>query len=50
MVIIVAPSGTHLPQTGTSLFAALALAMALSGIALTAAGAWASLTGRRCRH
>lgn len=39
----VAPSGTHLPQTGTSLFAALA--MALSGIALTAAGAWASLTG-----
>ncbi len=44
----VAPSGTHLPQTGTSLFAALA--MALSGIALTAAGAWASLTGRRCRH
>ena len=44
----VAPSGTHLPQTGTSLFAALA--MALSGIALTAADAWASLTGRRCRH
>lgn len=44
----VAPSGTHLPQTGTSLFAALA--MALSGIAFTAAGAWASLTGRRCRH
>lgn len=44
----VAPSGTHLPQTGTSLFAALA--MVLSGIALTAAGAWASLTGRRCRH
>lgn len=44
----VAPSGTHLPQTGTSLCAALA--MALSGIALTAAGAWASLTGRRCRH
>lgn len=44
----VAPSGTHLPQTGTSLFAALA--MALSGIVLTAAGAWASLTGRRCRH
>ena len=44
----VAPRGTHLPQTGTSLFAALA--MALSGIALTAAGAWASLTGRRCRH
>lgn len=44
----VAPSGTHLPQTGTSLFAALA--MALSGIALTAAGAFASLTGRRCRH
>lgn len=44
----VAPSGTHLPQTGTSLFAALA--MALSGIALTAAGAWASLTGRRYRH
>lgn len=44
----VAPSGTHLPQTGTSLFAALA--MALSGIALTAAGAWASLTDRRCRH
>lgn len=41
----VAPSGTHLPQTGTSLFAALA--MALSGIVLTAAGAWASLTGRR---
>lgn len=44
----VTPSSTHLPQTGTSLFAALA--MALSGIALTAAGAWASLTGRRCRH
>lgn len=44
----VAPSGTHLPQTGTSLFAALA--MALSGIVLTTAGAWASLTGRRCRH
>lgn len=44
----VVPSGTHLPQTGTSLFAALA--MALSGIALTAAGAWASLTGRHCRH
>ena len=44
----VAPSGPHLPQTGTRLFAALA--MALSGIALTAAGAWASLTGRRCRH
>lgn len=35
-------------RNGTSLFAALA--MALSGIALTAAGAWASLTGRRCRH
>jgi len=46
----VAPSGTHLPQTGTSLFAALALAMALSGIALTAAGAWASLTGKYARH
>ena len=30
----VAPSGTHLPQTGTSLFAALAMA----------------LSGRRCRH
>lgn len=44
----VAPSGTHLPQTGTSLFAALA--MALSGIALTAAGAWASLTGKCARH
>lgn len=44
----IAPSSTHLPQTGTSLFAALA--MALSGIVLTAAGAWASLTGRRCRH
>lgn len=44
----VAPSGTHLPQTGTSLFAALA--MALSGIALTAAGAWASLTGKYTRH
>lgn len=44
----VAPSGTHLPQTGTSLFAALA--MALSGIALTAAGAWASLTGKYARH
>lgn len=42
------PSGTHLPQTGTSLFAALA--MALSGIALTAAGAWASLTGKYARH
>lgn len=44
----VAPSGTHLPQTGTSLFAALA--MALSGIALTATGAWASLTGKYARH
>ena len=44
----VAPSGTHLPQTDTSLFAALA--MALSGIALTAAGAWASLTGKYARH
>lgn len=44
----VAPSGTHLPQTGTSLFAALA--MVLSGIALTAAGAWASLTGKYARH
>ena len=44
----VAPSGTHLPQTGTSLFAALA--MALSGIALTAAGAWASLTGKYAQH
>lgn len=44
----VAPSGTHLPQTGTSLFAALA--MALSGTALTAAGAWASLTGKYARH
>ena len=44
----IAPSGTHLPQTGTSLFAALA--MALSGIALTAAGAWASLTGKYARH
>ena len=44
----VAPSGTHLPQTGTSLFAALA--MALSGIALTAAGAWASLTGKYARQ
>ena len=44
----VAPSGTHLPQTGTSLFAALAIA--LSGIALTAAGAWASLTGKYARH
>ena len=37
-----------LPQTGTSLFAALA--MALSGIALMAAGAWASLTGKKARH
>ena len=37
-----------LPQTGTSLFAALA--MALSGFALMAAGAWASLTGRYARH
>ena len=44
----VAPSSTHLPQTGTSLFAALA--MALSGIVLTAAGAWASLTGKYARH
>lgn len=44
----VAPSGTHLPQTGTSLFAALA--MALSGIVLTVAGAWASLTGKYARH
>ena len=37
-----------LPQTGTSLFAALA--MALSGIALTIAGAWASLLGKNSRH
>ncbi len=37
-----------LPQTGTSLFAALA--MALSGIAMMAAGAWASLTGKHARH
>lgn len=37
-----------LPQTGTSLFAALA--MALSGFALMAAGAFASLTGKNARH
>ena len=37
-----------LPQTGTSLFAALA--MALSGFALTLAGAWASLLGKNSRH
>ena len=37
-----------LPQTGTSLFAALA--MALSGVALTLAGAWASLLGKNSRH
>ena len=37
-----------LPQTGTSLFAALALA--LSGFALTLAGAWASLLGKNSRH
>ena len=37
-----------LPQTGTSLFAALA--MALSGFALTIAGAWASLLGKNSRH
>ena len=37
-----------LPQTGTSLFAALA--MALSGFALTFAGAWASLLGKNSRH
>ena len=37
-----------LPQTGTSLFAALA--MALSGIAMMAAGAWASLTGKHAHH
>lgn len=37
-----------LPQTGTSLFAALV--MALSGFALTAAGAFASLTGKNARH
>ena len=37
-----------LPQTGTSLFAALA--MALSGFALTIAGAWASLLGKNNRH
>ena len=29
---------------------ALALAMALSGFALMAAGAWASLTGKYARH
>ena len=40
---------THaLPQTGTSLFAALA--MALGGFALTIAGAWASLLGKNSRH
>ena len=37
-----------LPQTGTSLFAALA--MALGGVALTLAGAWASLLGKNSRH
>ena len=37
-----------LPQTGTSLFAALA--MALSGFALTIAGAWSSLVGKNSRH
>ena len=37
-----------LPQTGTSLFAALA--MALGGFALTIAGAWASLLGKNSRH
>ena len=37
-----------LPQTGTSLFAALA--MALSGFALTIAGAWASLLGKNSRR
>ena len=37
-----------LPQTGTSLFAALA--MALSGFALTLAGAWASRLGKNSRH
>ena len=37
-----------LPQTGTSLFAALA--MALSGFALTIAGAWASLLGKNSRY
>ena len=37
-----------LPQTGTSLFAALA--MALGGFALTIAGAWASLLGKNNRH
>lgn len=37
-----------LPQTGTSLFAALA--MALSGFALMTAGAFASLPGRNARH
>ena len=37
-----------LPQTGTSLFAALA--MALSGFALTIAGAWSSLLGKNSRH
>ena len=37
-----------LPQTGTNLFAALA--MALSGFALTIAGAWSSLVGKNSRH
>ena len=37
-----------LPQTGTSLF--VALAMALGGFALTIAGAWASLLGKNSRH
>ena len=37
-----------LPQTGMNLFAALA--MALSGFALMAGGAFASLTGKNARH
>ena len=43
-----AATAARLPQTGTSLFAALA--MALSGFALTIAGAWASLLGKNSRH
>ena len=42
------PDAHALPQTGMNLFAALA--MALSGFALMAGGAFASLTGKNARH
>ena len=42
------PTASALPKTGVNWMAALA--MALSGFALTIAGAWASLLGKNSRH